>query len=210
MTTLAFLPAPVRPPPRPRFQFVQMVLTPDNRVAMFIGQKLTPHGLMAFIADAATPAGKRRSQMVPYECLRPAPLGKPRLAVGGSNARNPFADLDAVQAEPVAARMRLEPPPVVLRPKEPMPVVANKADVAPIPAFLRRTWARDRDGRKLAPYPPRLALLALAAFRLWPSLAARRFDAARLIEAVRTGALICGPRDQSILARAAAGAWGGP
>jgi hypothetical protein len=221
--TLHRLPTPARTPPAPRFRLAQAVLTPENKVAIIVGQVMRPEGLMAFIVDAATPAGKRRSRMVSYDALRPAPCGGPRLVHPRRNSRNPFAPADELvvdrpisKSEPRqinghrAAFVIVDDPceaSPVKEPVRPLIQVRRRAQVlddgAPLPAFLREGWARDALGRKLSPYPARLAALAMLAFRIWPGLAARHFDVARTIEAARTGALVCGPNDQSILARIA-------
>ena len=221
--TLHRLPDPVKAPPAPRYRIAQAVLTPENKVAIVVGQVMRPEGLMAFIVDAATPAGKRRSRMVPYVELRPAPCGGPRLAYSQGNSRNPFAPVgELVVADPA---LKLETRQIngrrhafvilddtfeadfeqkAARPQIPTHRRVHLLDDgAPIPSFLRETWARDAKGRKLSPYPARLAALALLAFRIWPAWAARYFDVARTLEAARTGALICGPNEQSVLARIA-------
>jgi hypothetical protein len=206
MTPPISLPAPVRSPPVTRFRIGQPVLTPENRVAICCGQVLTPEGLMAFVVDAA-PRGQRKSRKVPYDSLRPAPCGRPHMAIDNGNARNPFAPLAAARVDTVAGGeiavvIRAEPSPKALR-----GTTRHRAQIyddgAPIPAFLRGVWARDAQGRKLSAYSPRIALLALLAFRIWPEMAAKRFDVARTIEAARTGALKCGASDQSLLARLA-------
>jgi hypothetical protein len=209
--TLHRLPAPVKTPPAPRYRIAQAVLTPDNKVKLVVGHVMRPEGLMAFVVDAATPAGRRKSTMVPYDSLRAAPCGAPRLVHPRSNSRNPFAPCEDPSADkPVT---RAEPRPIhghaaaFVIVDELVNTTPRKsqsfADDAPLPAFLRGVWARDAQGRKLTPYSPRLAALSLLAFRVWPARAARHFDLARTIEAARTGALRCGPSDQSLLARLA-------
>lgn len=230
MTSIAPLPAPVRPVPPTRFKMGQIVLTPDNRVALVCGQILKPDGLMAFVIDVSQPPGKRRSQMVRYDSLRPAPCGGPVLAVSNDNRRNPFAP-PAVALKPKPARPAINgrkydfvildelaaieadrPAPRAAKFFMPAPRARRCGEsldpTAPIPAFLRQDWARNADGGKLTPYSPRMAALALLAFRVWPARAVRVFDAWRLIEAARKGAIACGPSDQSLLARIASG-WSG-
>jgi hypothetical protein len=225
MTSVAPLPAPVRPVPPMRFKMGQIVLTPDNRVALVCGQILKPDGLMAFVIDVSQPPGKRRSQMVRYDSLRPAPCGGLVLAVSNDNRRNPFAppapapkpaingrkynfvildELAAIEADRDAPRTaQFFTPSASARRR------GERLDpTAPIPAFLRQDWARNAEGGKLTPYSPRMAALALLAFRVWPARAVRVFDAWRLIEAARKGAIACGPSDQSLLARIASG-WSG-
>jgi hypothetical protein len=213
--TVLTLPAPARPTPLPRLRLGQPILTPENRVAIYCGSCLTPNGLQAFIVDAATPVGQRKSRMVPYRDLRAAPCGGPRLTIDNGNARNPFAGIDktaerAPAAPLMAVARRVET--AALPKPEPEGVPARTPprhrsqiydDAAPIPAFLRASWPRDGEGRRLKAYPPRIALLALLAFRIWPSMALRRFDLARTIEAARTGAVTCGPSDLTLLSRLA-------
>lgn len=201
--TLHHLPNPVRTPPAPRFRIAQAVLTPDNRVALLVGQVLRPEGLMAFIVDGATPARRRISRMVPYDSLRPAPNGRPQLVHTRCNSRNPLFELQEQPVHEAAPSPKADAAPVTQTPARQRPQEPQD-DGAPIPGFLRAEWVRDTMGRRLSPYPPRLAAIALLAFWLWPSRAAMVFEAARTIEAARTGALICGPGGQSVLARIAA------
>lgn len=228
MTSIAPLPPPVRAVPPTRFKMGQIVLTPDNRVAIVCGQILKPDGLMAFVIDVSQPPGKRRSRMVHYDSLRPAPCGGPVLAVSNDNRRNPFAppaaakeparpeikgrQTEFVIVDELAAMKADRPAPRTAQFFAPLPRARRCGEsldpTAPIPAFLRQDWARNVEGGKLTPYSPRMAALALLAFRVWPARAARVFDAWRLIEAARKGAIACGPSDQSLLARIASG-WSG-
>lgn len=225
MTSIAFLPAPFRKTPSMRMKMGQPVLTPENRVAIVCGYALKPEGLMAFVVDAV-PTHQRKSRMVRADSLRPAPCGGPRLAIDNGNRRNPFAKIDENYAEvmqiapdqapPINGRQAqswiIDDPAALPEPAQDEPRLAmatarrNSPGNAPaaIPAFLRGVWARDAQGRKLTPYDARTASLALAAFAIWPSQAARVFDAARLIEAARRGVIACSAADQSLLARIAA------
>lgn len=205
---LTLLPAPATcSPERPRRQFkmAEIVLTPDNRVAIVCGRIKTPDGLMAFVVDATVPAGKRRSVMVPYDSLRPAErAAKPRLVMGTGygDRRNPFAGFERARVEVVAPSAAVDHGEA---PKA-LAVIAPEQRVerhAQIPAFLRAHWPRDRENRRLKPYPAGIATLALAAFRIWPAQAARLFDTARVVEAARLGVIRCSVKGQSVLARAA-------
>lgn len=217
MTSIAKFPEPARVVPPMRFKMGQIVLTPENRVAIVCGYFLKPEGLMAFVVDANVPPRRRRSRMVPYDSLRAAPEGGPRLAIDNGNRRNPFAPPGSTAAaQPIngqrAKTWIIDDPAALPQPAQDAPRLAMatvrrapQGDApAAIPAFLKGVWARDAQGRRLTPYDARTASLALAAFTIWPSQASRVFDAARLIESARRGVIACSAKDQTLLARISA------